>query len=135
VYFVGGVLVASARRQQDDFLMRLFHKTYAATEILRNGFRDGQGSYMTDSILTGVWLSAVPLDLNEGAAGDAVLEVQPPDALALECEVVEEGKPYREFLIPAALLNRHGRTRLLSEEEVDAVEDPRFRPLDPAPDS
>jgi hypothetical protein len=115
--------------------MRLFHRTYAATEILRDGFRDGQGSYMTDAIRTGVWLSAVPLDLKEGAAGDAVLEVHLPDALALECEVVEEGKPYREFLIPADVLNRHGRTRLLSEEEVDAVEDPRFPPVDPAADS
>jgi hypothetical protein len=115
--------------------MRLFHRTSAADEILRNGFRDGQGSYMTDAILSGVWLSAVPLDFNEGAAGDAVLEVQLPDALALEYEVVEEDKPYREFLIPADVLNRHGQTRLLSEEEVDAVEDPRFPPIYRATDS
>ena len=33
--------------------MRLFHRKYAAGEILRNGFRDGQGNYMSDAILTG----------------------------------------------------------------------------------
>jgi hypothetical protein len=82
---------------------------------------------MTDAILTGVWLSDSPLDDNEGASGDQVLEIDLPDALAAECEVVEEGKPFREFLVPADVLNREALTRLLTDEELDAIEDPRFR--------
>ena len=55
--------------------MLLYHRTNAADDILRDGFRDGEGRYMTDVILRGVWLSAVPLDIHEGAGGDHVLEV------------------------------------------------------------
>ncbi len=110
--------------------MLLYHRTDAADEILRDGFRDGEGSYMFDVILRGVWLSDVPLDVNGGAIGDHVLEVELPDALAIEHEVVEDEKPYREFLIPADVLNRQGRTRLLSQGEVDAIYDPRFRSSD-----
>jgi hypothetical protein len=95
--------------------MLLYHRTNAAAEILRDGFRDGEGDYMTDVVLRGVWLSDVPLDIQEGANGRQVLEVELPDALAIEHEVVEGEKPFRELLVPADVLNRQGRTRLLSE--------------------
>jgi hypothetical protein len=108
--------------------MLLYHRTHAADDILRDGFRDAEDTYMTDVVLHGVWLSAVPLGPEEGANGSQVLEVELPDALAMEHEFPEEGRPFREFLIPADVLNRQGRTRLLSEAEVDAIEDPRFRP-------
>jgi hypothetical protein len=49
-------------------------------------------------------------------------------ALAIEHEVVEEGRLFREFLVPADLLNHLGRARLLSEAEADAIEAPRFGP-------
>jgi hypothetical protein len=38
----------------------------AAEEIIRNGFRDGTGPYLTSDIYSGVWLSDVPLDPNDG---------------------------------------------------------------------
>ena len=41
--------------------MLLYHRTDEADEILRRGFRHGEGSYMSDVVLHGVWLSAVPL--------------------------------------------------------------------------
>ena len=72
--------------------MLLYHRTDAADDILRGGFREGEGNYMSDVTLRGVWLSDVPLDIHEGAGGDQVLEVELPDALAIEHEVVEEGK-------------------------------------------
>ncbi len=106
--------------------MFLYHRTNAADEILRDGFRDGEGDYMTDVVLRGVWLSDVALDIQEGANGNQVLGVELPDALAIEHEVVEEEKPFREFLVPADVLNRQGRTRLLSEAEVDAIENRGF---------
>ncbi|MFQ5430437.1 MAG: hypothetical protein ACE5E1_09030 [Phycisphaerae bacterium] len=54
--------------------MIFYHRTDASAEILINGFRDGEGTYMTEIIHRGVWLSDRPLDANEGAYGDAVLQ-------------------------------------------------------------
>ena len=64
--------------------MRLFHRTDHADAILREGFRDGEGTYMTDTMLRGVWLSNIPLDGNEGANEDQLLLIDLPDAVALE---------------------------------------------------
>jgi len=108
--------------------MLLYHRTHGADDILRDGFRDAEDTYGTDVLLRGVWLSAWPLSLHEGAVGNLVLEVELPDALATEHELIEDGNTVREFLVPADVLNRQGRTRLLSDAEVDAIEDPRFRP-------
>lgn len=93
----------------------------AAEAILVDGFRDGTGSYMTDRTWSGVWLSDVPLDANEGAGGDALLavELDLPAAELGGYEWPEEGKPYREFLVPAAVVNRVGRIRDATEEEGD----------------
>jgi hypothetical protein len=48
---------------------RLFHVTTAkaAAVIVREGFRDGSGSYLTTGSFSGVWLSDSPLSVNEGA--------------------------------------------------------------------
>jgi hypothetical protein len=55
---------------------------------------------------TGVWLSDVPLHPSEGAHGNTLLEATIDAAAGAldECEWIEEGKPYREWLIPAAIL-------------------------------
>ena len=75
-----------------------------AAAILRDGFRDGQGYYGTEAIHSGVWLSKLPLDTNEGADGDTTLRVEITFSIA-DYEWVEEGKPYREWLVPAVVLN------------------------------
>ena len=88
----------------------LFHVTNAecAKVILRDGFRDGHGCYLTDHEFSGVWLSDRPLDANQGALGDIVLAV----ALTISetelngYEWVEEGKPYHEWLIPAKTIKQ-----------------------------
>ncbi len=86
-----------------------FHRTDrpAADAILADGFRDASGDYMTERTHEGVWLSDVPLDANEGASGDVLLVVimALSDAEQDQFEWVEEGKPYREWLFPAALIN------------------------------
>jgi len=89
--------------------MILWHRTRAsaAESILRDGFRDGYGRYMTDREFSGVWLCDQLLDSNEGAWGDALLRV---DLACNETEIsdfewIEEGKSYREWLIPAAFVN------------------------------
>ena len=99
--------------------MILYHRTSteAATAILREGFRDATGRYMTDRLHSGVWLSAVPLDLNSGGGGDAVLRISLnlSEKRLAEYEWVEEGKEYREWLIPSELVNAGGAVELESE--------------------
>jgi hypothetical protein len=89
-------------------LMKVFHRTFHAKEILKEGFRDGFGTYMTGMELTGVWVSDVPLDANEGANGDVLLSLEIPEETFADYEVVEEGKPYREAIMPAKVLNSFG---------------------------
>jgi hypothetical protein len=68
---------------------------------------------MTTEEHSGVWLADVPLDSNEGADGDTLLEVTFDDLAPLaDYEWVEEGKPYREWLVPAALVNLIGKVRI-----------------------
>jgi hypothetical protein len=88
-----------------------FHRTdrQAADTILANGFRDASGTYLTSSTHKGVWLSDVPLDANEGARGDVLLLIVMRlfEAEQDQYEWVEEGKGFREWLFPAALVNAH----------------------------
>ena len=90
--------------------MKLYHVTTCdrARAILRQGFRDNANSYGTDRQWSGVWLSDRPLNWNEGVSGDTIL------AVSIDCELdvlsgyewVQEGLPYREWLIPADFVNR-----------------------------
>ena len=85
--------------------MILYHRTNASSQILAEGFRDGAGTYMTDREWRGVWLSDRVLDANEGAIGDAVLFVEiPEEEIAPYAWIQDIG--YREFLVPAELVNR-----------------------------
>src|SRR5947209_8567836 len=90
--------------------MIFYHATTheAARAILSAGFRDNLGAYLTDRIWTGAWVSDRPLDCNDfGGRNEAVLMIT-LDATVAELqqyEWAEDGKPYREWLIPAELLN------------------------------
>ena len=88
--------------------MICYHRTPFPQAILDNGFEDRRGTYLTTETLEGVWVSDVPLDCNEGAEGLTVLSVEVPEELLIPHEWVEKGKPYREFLVPAATLNTYG---------------------------
>ena len=99
--------------------MKLYHRTHNADAILRDGVHDKEGSYgMEDFTLRGVFVSDKPLGIQEGAGGNKLLEVTLPD----DCcdlsyyELVEEGKPYREWCIPAEIINRHGTLRFVTTE-------------------
>ena len=88
--------------------MKLYHRTFAAEKILQDGFKDATRSYLTSNSYTGVWFSDKPLDVNEGANGDVVLTIEMPEKVFMEHEWVEDGKGYREALIPADVTNRYG---------------------------
>jgi hypothetical protein len=95
--------------------MRAYHRTSHAAAIMAGGFRDATDYYMTDQLFTGVWFSDRPLDVNEGAGGDTLLMVDLPDDVFAAHEWVEEGKPFRESLIPAEVVNRYGPAQCCAE--------------------
>lgn len=107
----------------------LYHRTAYADSILCTGFQDGTGTYLTAAAWSGVWFSDRPLDANEGAKGKQLLRVTTvltEDYLA-RWEWVEDGKTYREWLIPAETVNACASVALVDEW----AEDDLF-PADPA---
>ena len=90
--------------------MRFFHRTSAkkAAKILKVGFRDSTRGYMMSATVTGVWVSDKTLTKQEGASGDAVLQIEVKASRKdLDFyEVKEERKPHREWSVPARLLNK-----------------------------
>jgi len=99
---------------QDEGIIRnmltYFHRTTAdkAASILGDGFRDRKDFYGTEIELCGVWLSDRPLDGNDGANGDTLLIIRfasMPAEFDEKYELVEDGKPYREWCVPASIVN------------------------------
>jgi hypothetical protein len=92
----------------------VFHRTTqaAAEQILHSGFRDHTARYLTDREWTGVWVSDRPLDNSEGASGETLLQIEVAEPMIASYEWVEEGKPYREWLIPATVINGFGKVKL-----------------------
>ena len=88
--------------------MILYHRTTAAKAILCEGFQDREGSYLFEGItLRGVWISDVPLDCNEGTKGEQLIAITLPATIDIsDYEIVEDGKPYREWCVPAEILNQ-----------------------------
>jgi len=102
-------------------MLVLFHRTTAdaAREILTGGFRDSTNKYLTDENYTGIWLSDKPLDINDGAIGDVLLQITfsflTEHDLA-NFEWFEEGRSHREWLLPAHLVNENATIGLAKEE-------------------
>ena len=72
---------------------------------------------MTDREWEGVWFWDRPLDENEGGGGDTLLTIDIPENAIAEYEWIEDGKPYREFLIPASLANQYGPPKIVEDED------------------
>ena len=105
--------------------MIFYHRTNQAEAILQSGFLDFEGSSGLEGMtLQGVFLSDIPVDCNEGAKGDQLLEVTLPEDC---CDfgyyewVSDQPRRYREWHIPAEILNQHSKIRLLSSEEEDEL--------------
>jgi len=92
-------------------LMILFHVTSRenAEAIRRDGFRDAPGFYTTENEFRGVWFFDRPSDANDDPRDDTVLAVDLPlSAADLDAyEWKQEGKSHREWLIPAAFVNKY----------------------------
>ena len=103
--------------------MKAYHRTSAWQQILDSGFEDNTGHFGTRNTYTGVWLSDVPLDANEGAIGDGLLRVELPDDVFGKYEWVEEWRSFREALIPAGIVNEY--PVVLVEVEPSSTASPR----------
>jgi hypothetical protein len=104
--------------------MLCYHRTTraAADAILAEGFRDATGNFLTADEHTGVWVSDVPVGSGEGASGVVLLAVEVDESIFGAHEWAgEDWKPYREALIPAAVLNVH----TISEVDEDTAEERR----------
>lgn len=98
-----------------ELLVELYHRTPDAERVLTEGFEDGGGTYGTDQWFEGVWLSDRPLEVNDGIVG-TLLMVEIPEAVIVHYEWVEDGKLYREWLVPAEIVNRY-RVQVVVEDE------------------
>jgi hypothetical protein len=96
-----------------------YHRTNAAEAILREGFRDRNGLVGAHCAgIEGVFLSNFVLDGNEGAKGNQLLEVTLPDKRSIaRYELIEDGKTYREWCVPARIINQHGTVRLIEDDD------------------
>ena len=77
-------------------MLTVFHRTTkdAAAKILQGGFRDITGRYLTDREWSGVWVSDRPLDNNEGASGEALLQIDIAEDLLAAFEWVERASHF-----------------------------------------
>jgi hypothetical protein len=88
--------------------MRLYHPTRHSESIMRDGFGEWTGTYLTESDNSGVWVFDRPVDRRTGGGDEAVLlALEIPEAVVLPFETSSHF-PYRQFLMPAALLNLYG---------------------------
>ena len=103
--------------------MRFFHVTgnKNAEAILKVGFRDGTNTYLTDREWSGVWISDKPFNDAHLSDGITLFAIEIPEDAISELEWPEEGKPYREWLVPATLLNSYGPPVVIDDYDDDEI--------------
>jgi hypothetical protein len=108
-----------------------YHTTDKPDEILSEGWRVAEQQLLIGGLLlTGVRVADTPLDGNEGARGDQVFRVEFPDTVDLgEFELVEEegGTGYREWYLPAGLIDSHATVTWMTDDAVDEVKARRWQ--------
>jgi hypothetical protein len=110
--------------------MRLYHVTdrESAERILREGFADSEVIHDNRELQIGVWLADRCLAGEEdvgprlGPVPDVALAVELTPEEVEPHERREDGKPYREFCVPARILNEHEVEDLRSLEDVELEE-------------
>ena len=98
----------------------LYHWTFSAEKILKSGFRGDLGICGGRHIMDdGVWFSDEILGQLDGVEeGMKLLVIEIPFEDIKEFEWMEEGKGYREWCIPADLVNQYGKP-ILTEVSKD----------------
>jgi hypothetical protein len=116
--------------------MIVYHATAsdeALKNILENGFTDAVDTYGTTSSRKGVWLSDRPLAGGEGGlmGFEPLLRLELPEDVIREYEWTDESgnATYREWLVPAGVVNRYPREFVGDSFEVPAPDDGRVAAL------
>jgi hypothetical protein len=107
-----------------------YHTTNVADEILRNKFQDTT-KIIDGTSFAGVWLAEKPV----GAKGDQILMIGFSGLGVIDFgnyEVVEEGKPYREWCIPAVEINKVAQIYLMSDSLAETMRNPPWEAPNPA---
>jgi len=110
--------------------MRLYHVTdrASAEQIQNEGFVDTEVIHDNRELLIGVWLAdrclAGENDVGPrlGPAPDVALWLDLPDEAVERYERADPEKPYREFCVPADLVNDHDIGGLQELPEFDPAE-------------
>ena len=122
-------MFAISRRDEGEYAylseMVVYHRTYRASKIVRNGFRDDTWTRPGLGRKRGVFISPDWLDAQEGVDGDDVLELDIDEALFARHEWLAKDTTYREAMIPARELNRYP-VRMLNRGEIDTIRQKRF---------
>ena len=93
------------------------HEPRGCRLIQRDGFRDREDYYLTQSLWKGVWFSDRPNVAEHKEPAVLVLEI--PEELVEEYEWIDEEGNWREFLIPAELANSYEPRRLLDWSNIE----------------
>ncbi len=85
----------------------LYHRTTAenARAIIESGFKNSVGYFLNNRIWSGVWLSARPLDSDGEDDNLLIIRLDIPEQQLARWEWTAEGQSYREWLMPAELIN------------------------------
>jgi hypothetical protein len=102
-----------------------YHRTNAenAQAIIESGFKNSSGYFLSNRIWTGVWLSSVPVDSEDAGEDAALLMVKlnlDENELA-KWEWASEGRSYREWLIPAGIVNKHAKVEMIDQFDTSFV--------------
>jgi hypothetical protein len=95
--------------------MIVYHWTSAAAAIIRDGFRDYERPHASHPG-RGVWLSDVPVDQIIGNPDELdLLALDIPADVLLPFERITPGeiRTWREYLVPAEIVNRYGRPEVI----------------------
>ena len=92
-----------------------------AEQILAGGFKDHTGTYTHGEEWTGVWVSDRPRGCYEDVPLTTTvllgIELPVPEAEIEDWQWGRPGETYREWLLPAELLNTRGSVRVVNDEE------------------
>ena len=101
--------------------LNFYHRTSAdnARAILEHGFQDSAGYLWGIRAWRGVWLSGGRLSCGEGVGSDTLLKVtlDIPEHELARWEWTGEKGCFREWLIPAALINPRMTAEVVTEPE------------------